>query len=169
VTADKKDSMGICFVGKVGIRDFLKQYVSEKPGKIIDQTGREVGEHDGAIFYTIGQRHGLETGGGMPYYVTGKSMKKNEVYVTTDLQDDKLWGREVRLADSHWINGPSPSKRKLAVRLRHRAKLISVKLLNKSSNSAFTAELDEDVRALTPGQSAVFYSGRECIGGGIVI
>jgi len=167
VTADKKDSMGICFVGKVGIKEFLQQYVKTRPGKIIDHGGREVGTHDGAIFYTIGQRHGLEVGGGLPYYVIGKDMKKNKVYVTTDLQDEKLWSREVRLTDMHWINQPPSKKDKLKIRLRHRAKLIDVKLLNKSSNF-WTAQLDEDVRALTPGQSAVFYSGDECLGGGIV-
>jgi tRNA-specific 2-thiouridylase len=76
ITATKKESMGICFVGQVGIKEFLQQYVETKPGKIIDQDSKEVGEHDGAIFYTIGQRHGLEVGGGLPYYVVGKDMKK---------------------------------------------------------------------------------------------
>jgi tRNA-specific 2-thiouridylase len=94
-TADKKDSQGICFVGKVGIREFLEQYVTAKPGAIIDQTGREIGEHDGAIFYTIGQRHGLNVGGGFPYYVTGKDMSKNQVFVTTDLNDKNLWRKEL--------------------------------------------------------------------------
>lgn len=169
VTADKKESMGICFVGQVGIKDFLKQYVDEKPGKVIDQADRQVGEHDGAIFYTIGQRHGLAVGGGLPYYVTGKDMKKNEVYVTTDLQDDKLWSGQVRMADLHWINEGPKNNQNINVRLRHRAKLTPVKLLNKLSNSTIVAELGEEVRALTPGQSAVFYSGSTCLGGGVVI
>ena len=73
-TAKKKDSQGICFVGKIGIREFLSQYVDTKPGDIIDQkTGKKIGTHDGAIFYTIGQRHGLNIGGGLPYYVVGKT------------------------------------------------------------------------------------------------
>jgi tRNA-specific 2-thiouridylase len=76
VTASKKDSQGICFVGKVGIREFLEQYVKTETGNIIDENGSNIGEHDGAIFYTIGQRHGLNVGGGLPYYVTGKDMKK---------------------------------------------------------------------------------------------
>lgn len=174
VTADKKDSMGICFVGKVGIKDFLKQYVDEKPGKIIDQRGNEVGMHDGAIFYTIGQRHGLEVGGGLPYYVTGKDMKKNEIYVTTDLQDEKLWSHEIKLTAMHWINPDFKTAYKLSVRTRHRAKLIPVKILNPSTaleagkTNIWTAKLGEEVRALTPGQSAVFYSDQECLGGGIV-
>lgn len=168
VTAEKKESMGICFVGKVPIKEFLQQFVKTKPGKIIDQHGKTIGQHDGAIFYTIGQRHGLEVGGGLPYYVTGKDMKKNEVYVTTDLQDEKLWSNEIKLTDMHWINGEPKPSQKLQARTRHRAKLIPVKLLNKSSNF-WTAELEEDVRALTPGQSAVFYSGDICLGGGIVV
>jgi tRNA-specific 2-thiouridylase len=169
VTADKKESMGICFVGKVAIKEFLQQFVKTQPGKIIDQTGRQVGQHDGAIFYTLGQRHGLEVGGGLPYYVTGKDMKQNEVYVTSDLQDGKLWSKEVRLADVHWINGEPKKNQKLMVRIRHRAKLTDVKILNKLSNSRWTAELKDEVRALTPGQSAVFYNDNICLGGGIVV
>ncbi|MBX4191167.1 tRNA 2-thiouridine(34) synthase MnmA, partial [Candidatus Saccharibacteria bacterium] len=173
VTADKKDSVGICFVGKVGIKDFLEQYVAPKPGPIIDSLGNNIGEHDGAIFYTIGQRHGLDVGGGLPYYVVGKDMKKNEVYVTTDLQDEKLWSREINLTSVHWING-EPKSDKLMVRTRHRAKLIPIKKLNTSTSlgtsksARWVAELEDEVRALTPGQSAVFYSGTECLGGGIV-
>lgn len=171
VTADKKESMGICFVGKVGIKDFLKQYIKEKPGAIIDQADREVGTHDGALFYTIGQRHGLEVGGGLPYYVVGKNMKKNIVYVTTDLQDKRLWSREVKLTSIFWINSQPDKNLKLKVRLRHRAKLVSVKKLSapKVDNSQWVAELEDEVRALTPGQSAVFYADKECLGGGIVI
>jgi tRNA-specific 2-thiouridylase len=169
VTADKKESMGICFVGKVGIKEFLEQYVDKQPGNIIDPHGKTIGRHDGAIFYTIGQRHGLEVGGGLPYYVTGKDMTKNEVYATTDLQDEKLWSDKIQLTSVHWINDPPSEDRKLTVRTRHRAKLIPVELLKKTSNSNWEAQLGEDVRALTPGQSAVFYAGKECLGSGIVV
>src|SRR5581483_653926 len=134
VTADKKESMGICFVGKVGIKDFLRQYVKEKPGRIIDQKGSVVGEHDGALFYTIGQRHGLEVGGGLPFYVVGKDMKKNEVYVTTDLQDERLWSNKIKFTSVHWING-QPRGNNLKARTRHRGKLIPVKKLNMLSKS----------------------------------
>ncbi|HET7529077.1 MAG TPA: tRNA 2-thiouridine(34) synthase MnmA [Candidatus Saccharimonadales bacterium] len=167
VTAQKKESMGICFVGKVGIKEFLEQYVQKRPGDIIDRSGKVIGRHDGAIFYTIGQRHGLDVGGGLPYYVTGKDMDKNEVYVTTDLQDEKLWSDKIRFGAAHWIGSPPPAEN-LMVRTRHRAKLIPVKKLNKLSNFEYEAELKEEVRALTPGQSAVFYTDTECLGGGIV-
>jgi tRNA-specific 2-thiouridylase len=168
ITATKKESMGICFVGKVGIKEFLQQYVETKPGKIIDQDSKEVGEHDGAIFYTIGQRHGLEVGGGLPYYVVGKDMKKNEIYVSSDLQDEKLWSNELTFTSAHWINEEPKYNQKLFVRTRHRAKLIPVVSLNKLSVTNWSAKLQDDVRALTPGQSAVFYSEAECIGSGVL-
>ncbi len=172
VTAEKKESMGICFVGKVGIKDFLQQYYKSKPGAIIDQHDQNIGEHDGAIFYTIGQRHGLEVGGGLPYYVVGKDMAKNEVYVTTDIQDENLWKNVIKLTDVHWINDRSQIsdlRSQVYVRTRHRAKLVIVNRLSQNPNKEWVAELAEDVRALTPGQSAVFYSDAECLGGGIVV
>ncbi len=169
VTAAKKESMGICFVGKVGIKEFLQQYVKEKPGKIIDQAGSVIGQHDGALFYTIGQRQGLNVGGGLPYYVVGKDMKKNEVYVTTDLQDERLWSREIKFTSAHWIEGEPKKNQKIMARTRHRAKLLQVKKLNKLSDYHWNAELKDDVRALTPGQSTVFYSANVCLGGGIVV
>src|SRR5690606_21256983 len=105
VTAAKKESMGICFVGKVGIKEFLLHELGmQKPGDIIDQNGTRLGQHDGAIFYTIGQRHGLGVGAGLPYYVVGKDMVKNEVYVTTQLDDKRLWSKTLSLTDVHWIN-----------------------------------------------------------------
>lgn len=162
-TADKKDSQGICFVGKVGIREFLSQYVSASPGPIVDQAGVVIGEHDGAIFYTIGQRHGLNVGGGFPYYVTGKSMKKNEVYVTTKLDDESLWHSELQLTSTHWINEKPKSGANYKVRTRHRAPLINCKF---ESN---ILTLEDPVRAVTPGQSAVLYDGNTCIGGGILV
>jgi tRNA-specific 2-thiouridylase len=176
VTATKKESMGICFVGKVGIKDFLMQYVKTKPGKIINQKNEIIGEHDGAIFYTIGQRHGLEVGGGLPFYVTGKDMKKNEVHVTTDLQDEKLWSNTINITDTHWINSNfesdynlQPTTYNLSVRTRHRGKLIPIEKLNLPGNNRATVVLTEEVRALTPGQSAVIYVSEICLGGGIVI
>jgi tRNA-specific 2-thiouridylase len=169
-TADKKDSQGICFVGKVGIKDFLLHELgSQAHGAIIDQHGKVVGEHDGAIFYTIGQRHGLDIGGGLPFYVTGKDMAKNEVHVTTDLQDENLWSRELKLADMHWINGDPEVGTTLHVRIRHRAPLVLISEVKKQSNGAWRVHLTEDIRAVTPGQSAVIYVGDRCLGGGIVI
>lgn len=168
-TADKKDSQGICFVGKVGIKEFLQQFVTTRPGAIIDQHGKVIGEHDGALFYTIGQRQGLHVGGGLPYYVVGKNMTKNEVYVTTDLQDDRLWRSTFDLTQTHWINAePAPAGR-YHVRTRYRAALTPVKSLHKQSGGRWRLVLQDEVRALTPGQSAVLYAGDRVVGGGIVV
>lgn len=166
-TAGKKDSQGICFVGKIGIREFLSQYVEQKPGKIIDKkTGNVLGVHDGAIFYTLGQRHGLDVGGGLPYYVVGKNMDKNEVYVTTDLEDTALWKKTIDLTAVHWINSP-PSEGEYLVRVRHRAPLVTAHLTATADGSAvFT--LNEPERAVTAGQSVVVYKDDACLGGGIV-
>lgn len=166
ITATKKESMGICFVGKVGIKDFLQQYVTTTPGDVKDQTGKIVGQHDGAIFYTIGQRHGLNVGGGLPYYVIDKDMGKNEVYVTTDINDSHLWSKELRLNGLHWINN-APKELHVQVRTRHRAPLIEG-LLDMSDKSA-RIKLRDDIRALTPGQSAVLYQGDKVLGGGIIV
>jgi tRNA-specific 2-thiouridylase len=168
-TAEKKDSQGICFVGKVGIKEFLLHELGpQQPGNVVGPDGKVLGRHDGAIFYTIGQRQGLGIGGGLPYYVIGKDMAKNEVYVTTDLQDAKLWQSELRLTDVHWINQAPVSADGLTVRTRYRAEAVSVVSLTKVGQES-ELRLAEDVRALTPGQSAVIYRAETCIGGGIVI
>jgi len=163
-TASKKESMGICFVGSVGIREFLSQYVKTKPGEIVDlQTRKIVGKHDGAIFFTLGQRHGLNVGGGLPYYVVGKEMKKNEVYVTRDLNDGELWRKEVALSDLHWIKAKPPEGKKLQVRMRHRAPLIDAII------EGGKLKLEQPQRAIAAGQSAVLYDGQVVLGGGIII
>jgi tRNA-specific 2-thiouridylase len=167
-TAEKKDSQGICFVGKVGIKEFLQQFVTTEPGNIVDQHGSVIGEHDGALFYTIGQRHGLNVGGGLPYYVVGKDMDKNEVYVTTDLQDTRLWTDEFVLTSPHWINDAPAESGKYKVRTRYRAELIDVTEIKQLDDGNWSLKLKDEVRALTPGQSAVLYEADRIVGGGIV-
>jgi tRNA-uridine 2-sulfurtransferase len=166
VTAKKKDSVGICFVGEVGIKDFLKNFVSTKPGLVVEEkSGKQIGEHDGALFYTIGQRHGLGIGGGLPYYVTGKDMKTNTAYVTADLSDTKLWQKELKLTALHWLTEPEDGKT-YQVRARHRAPLVNAVL--KIDTKKCTVVLEDEVRAATPGQSAVLYDGDSVVGGGII-
>ncbi len=162
-TAAKKDSQGICFVGKVGIREFLSQYVTTQPGPIIEQaSGRQLGVHDGAIFYTLGQRHGLQLGGGLPYYVVGKDMARNEVYVSTDLNNQAMWRGKLELGALHWING-QPGDGTYQVRIRHRAPLVPAELVGT------ILYVREPQRAAAPGQSAVLYHGQQCLGGGIIV
>lgn len=193
VTAGKKESMGICFVGKIGIRDFLAQYVEAEPGPIVDQYGREIGQHDGAIFYTIGQRQGLRLGaiapptaaavalGGakttykplqrpahhLPYYVVGKDMARNVVYVTNDINDRQLWSSQLRLGATHWINSPPQSQQTYRVRIRHQAPLVEA-TLTRGEHGSWQLQLAEEIRAAAPGQSAVVYEGARVVGGGII-
>lgn len=167
-TAKKKESMGVCFVGQVGMKEFLSQYVETSPGNIIDkQTNKNLGHHDGAIFYTLGQRHGLNVGGGLPYYVVGKDMQKNEVYVTTDLNDESLWKTSVELAATHWIND-APADGEYEIRVRHRAQLVNA-YVEPQLDGQVTLRLEEAQRAVAPGQSVVIYNQDQCLGGGIII
>lgn len=168
VTATKKESMGICFVGKVGIKDFLIYELGpQKSGDIIDENGITVGQHDGAIFYTIGQRHGLDVGGGLPYYVIGKDMATNQVRVTTDINDKNLWTNTLHMTDVHWINNTPEDGQDVRVRTRHRAPLISAKLVIEGDD--IHLKLKDDIRAATPGQSAVIYDKQAVLGGGILV
>jgi len=168
-TAEKKDSQGICFVGKVGIKEFLETELGpQKPGEIIDQNGKVLGDHEGSLYYTIGQRHGLNVGGGLPYYVTGKDVKNNQVFVTTDISDKNLWNQTLTLSDLHWINGAPNSQSEYTIRTRYRADLVTVKSFKKEGDN-YLIELKDEVRAITPGQSAVIYEKERVVGGGIVI
>lgn len=166
-TAKKKDSQGICFVGQIGIKDFLSSFVEQKPGQIIDKiSGKLLGWHEGAIFYTLGQRHGLDVGGGLPYYVVGKDMDKNEVYVTTDLNDDSLWKENIKLTNIHWIN-KAPTAGNYQIRVRHRAPLVDAIL--SYGEDCVELRLTNPERAIAVGQSVVIYDSGVCLGGGIII
>lgn len=169
--AYKKESMGVCFVGEVGIKDFLQEYIEVTPGQIIDRdTNRVLGTHEGAVFYTIGQRHGLNLGGGLPYYVVGKDMSKNLVYVSKNLNHLNLWTKTLKLKDVmirqiHQESGDiQPNLSKLTCRVRHRAPLINCSF-NTETNEVILAE---EIKHPAAGQSVVFYDGDICIGGGII-
>lgn len=163
-TAEKRESMGVCFVGNVGMREFLSEYITTCPGDIIDKDSSKIlGRHDGAIFYTLGQRHGLDIGGGLPYYVVGKDMDKNEVYVSRNIHDESMWRKELILGSLHWIDREPGVGEQLSARLRHRGELLAAKL------DGDTLKLESGERAVAPGQSAVLYCGDECLGGGIVV
>ena len=180
-TASKHDSQGICFIGTVSIRDFLKQYVKTEPGYIVErESGRVLGRHDGALFYTFGQRHGLNVGGGLPYYVVGKDMAKNEVYVSRNLNSQGFWLDEIVVGQLHWINQPPIEGKTYQIRARHRAPLIdaTVSFVQPNQNKvdgepavspdSLVLHLSTPERAVAPGQSVVIYDGDEVLGGGIV-
>ncbi|MBR5938938.1 tRNA 2-thiouridine(34) synthase MnmA [Candidatus Saccharibacteria bacterium] len=167
--AYKKESMGVCFVGEVGMKDFLKEYIEVCPGEIRRIEDEKVlGYHEGAIFYTIGQRHGLyldgvkgEISNGLPYYIVKKDLDKNIVYVSKNLNDENLWVLELELKDVIIRGSVAPSK--VLVRLRHRAPLIPAEFDGKKLRFA------EKIKRSASGQSAVIYDGEVCLGGGIII
>lgn len=163
MTAGKRDSQGICFVGSIGIKEFLSQYIQTEPGSVIDRdSGETIGEHEGAVYYTLGQRHGLNLGGGLPYYVVGKDMTENVVYVSRNLADESMWRKELSLGDIHWIDEAPQDHEDIHVRLRHRGSLLPAHL------EGAKLMLDEPERAVAAGQSAVIYRGDVVLGGGIV-
>ena len=166
--AYKKESMGVCFVGEVGMKDFLKEYIDAEPGEIREiESERVLGYHEGAIFYTIGQRHGLYLSGvagevddGMPYYVVKKDVAKNVVYVSKNLNNEELWTDKLELRDV--FLRAELAKTEVLVRLRHRAPLIPAKFDGK------TLFFEQKVKRPASGQSAVLYNGEVCLGGGII-
>jgi len=159
--AHKSESMGVCFVGEANMRDFLGEFIKTKPGEIRElETNKLLGMHDGAIFYTLGQRHGLNLKAGLPYYVVKKDMAANIVYVSQNLNSLSLWRREIQLKDII-IRGEHDLS-KLQARIRHRAALVPASLEGNRLDFA------DEQKSLTPGQSVVLYSGDICIGGGII-
>ncbi len=163
-TADKEESMGICFVGEVPMKEFLEKEIKVQPGDIIlSQTGEKIGTHDGLAFYTIGQRHGFtQTGGTKPLFVVGKDIEKNKLLVGYE-DDPRLWSKEIEVEDIHWILGVTPKfPLRAKVRLRHRQELQSCTVENNK------IIFKKPQRAATPGQFAVIYKGRVCLGGGVI-
>lgn len=169
VTAKKPDSVGICFVGQVGLEEFLSQYIDLRPGKFVDKTtGKTVGWHKGVPFYTIGQRHGLELGGGLPYYVVDKDVAQNVVYVSQQINQNGLWTKKIVLRDLHWINDAPRLHAHYLIRTRHQAPLVKA-VIKRLDETELELELAIEQRAITPGQSVVVYDNQVCLGGGIVI
>jgi len=182
-TAEKKDSQGICFLGKVNLDDFLKKYIPEKRGDVFDIIGKKIGEHKGAHFYTIGQRHGLGIGGSKkPYYVVEKNVKKNTIVVAEGDDNSALYKKEIKLTDVNFINQNIVNSQILEniginvlTRVRYRQPLISAQLI--IHNSKFIIQFDQPVKYVAPGQSAVFYlpaiasakAGKEMLGGGVIL
>lgn len=166
-TAAKPDSQGICFVGEVGIKAFLSQYITAEAGPVLDRaTGRQLGTHAGAVFYTTGQRQGLGIGGGTPYYVTGKDMASNTVFVTGNPSDLSLAAKVFSMSQVHWIGAAPVSGKAYKIRLRHRGALTSGEV--RFEGGVWSVHLDQEVRAVTAGQSAVVYDSETVVGGGII-
>ena len=166
-TAEREESMGICFIGEVPMKEFLQQKIQPKKGKIVTSLGNAVGEHEGLPFYTIGQRHGFsQAGGGKPLFVVAKDQKKN-VLVVGNEDDSLLYRKQIEVGELNWCGGQEPDfPLECTVRLRHRQPLQKVMVVKVGSN--IVVQCKNSQKAVTPGQFAVFYKNGECLGGGVI-
>lgn len=169
----KKDSTGICFIGERPFREFLNRYLPSKPGPIFDDAGRQLGEHVGLAFYTLGQRKGIgiggsKTGSGEPWFVARKDMSNNSLYVVQGHEHPWLKTLTVHSEQPHWIAGSPPSPDlALGAKTRYRQQDAACVFTQEDALS-FTLEFDAAQWAVTPGQSAVVYAENVCLGGGII-
>lgn len=166
-TAEKKESMGICFVGKVPMKEFLSQYITFAPGEVVHEDGRVIGTHEGLPFCTIGQRHGFtQPGGTTPLYVAQKD-HTNNCLIVAPRESALLLRKEVMLEDIHWITGSEPRLPFTCLsRLRHRQPLVSTTIERRGD--VLFAVFDEPQWAPAAGQFCVFYNEKECLGGGVI-
>ena len=170
-TSGKKDSTGVCFIGERNFRQFLKNYLPAQPGEIRAVDGRAVGRHEGLMYYTPGQRRGLGVGGdGGRWYVVGKDLQNNVLLVDQRADSPLLFSSESLLEEAIWIAGEPPAASgewlPVKARLRHRQALEDARILIEGDE--ILVRFERPQRAVTPGQSTVFYRGDECLGGGIV-
>ncbi|MBX4186710.1 MAG: tRNA 2-thiouridine(34) synthase MnmA [Candidatus Doudnabacteria bacterium] len=165
--ATKKDSQGICFIGKINVTEFLKAHVKAKAGQIITSTGQILGKHDGLPYYTIGQREGMNLGGKGPYYVVSKNFKSNQLVVTNDKQDSGLWKNKFTITDLSWVGKVPKLPLHTGVTIRyHHPDYPAV--IDQISDNRYQIAFKQVQRAITAGQAAVFYDGEELLGGGII-
>ena len=170
--AAKKDSTGICFIGERPFREFLNRYLPTRPGPIIDDAGRRVGEHVGLAFYTIGQRKGIGIGGmaksdGRPWYVARKEMDSNTLVIVQGHDHPLLMAKGLAAADPSWIAGRAPvDDGTLGAKTRYRQADAACRL--RPADDGFELDFAEAQWAVTPGQSAVLYRGEVCLGGGVI-
>ena len=167
----KKDSVGICFVGEKNLRDFLNRFIKFKKGNILNTDNDVIGEHNGSVLYTIGQRQGLGIGGikdtdELPWYVYGKNIAKNEIYVCQGVDNQLLYTESILLDRIHWINEFKTCKDlECLVQIRHRHKPVKCKV---EFNERINVKFEKEIRGVAPGQSAVFYKDNLCLGGGVI-
>ncbi|OGY26526.1 MAG: tRNA 2-thiouridine(34) synthase MnmA [Candidatus Woykebacteria bacterium RBG_16_44_10] len=166
-TAEKPDSMGICFVGPARIKDFLRQKIKIRHGDVVNIEGKVLGRHIGLTFYTIGQREGLGISAPVPYYVASKNLKENKL-VVVPFGHRSLFKDRFTTQAPHWVAGAQPKlPKKVQVKLRYRAENTAA-VINKVGVNQLEVALEVPQRAITPGQAAVFYDGEKIIGGAAV-
>ncbi|MGD8999521.1 MAG: tRNA 2-thiouridine(34) synthase MnmA [Granulosicoccaceae bacterium] len=173
VNAGKKDSTGICFIGERNFREFLSRYLPARPGKIVTEEGTEIGIHEGLMYYTLGQRQGLGIGGrqdasGKPWFVAEKDLEHNQLIVVQGGDHPLLFKTSLRASQLHWVSGHAPALPlhcRAKTRYRQPAQACTVQ---GNGDDELIVHFDEPQRAMTPGQSVVFYLDTDCLGGGII-
>jgi len=173
ITHDKKDSTGICFIGERRFREFLGRYIPAQPGVMQTPEGEVIGEHSGLMYYTLGQRQGLGIGGrkdstGEPWFVAGKDMEKKILYV---VQGDHPWlhSQNLKAEQLSWVSGQSPEfPCKAAAKTRYRQPDQPC-IITQDEDGNIHVKFEDKQRAVTPGQSVVFYQDDVCLGGGIIV
>lgn len=173
ITHDKKDSTGICFIGERKFKDFLARYLPAQPGVIRTAEGEIIGEHQGLMYHTLGQRKGLLIGGkkdhgDSPWYVVDKDVENNELIVGQGADHPRLYSEGLIANQLHWVDetGPQDGTR-CAVKTRYRQQDIPC-TLSREVNGQIKVVFDSPQKAVTPGQSAVFYQDEQCLGGGVI-
>jgi tRNA-specific 2-thiouridylase len=172
VTAEKKDSQGLCFVGKVDIKDFLSHFIKPKRGEVLDSKGKKIGTHEGTMFLTIGQRHGFivtnKKAYSKPLYIVSKNIRTNTITVS-EINPESLTesGKQsMTLSNINWIAGPPSQDASYEVRLRYRQKFIKAKI--KKQKNKWFVHLAKPALGISLGQSLVVYKNGECLGGGVI-
>ena len=173
ITHDKKDSTGICFIGERKFKDFLARYLPAQPGVIETAEGEEIGTHEGLMYHTLGQRKGLHIGGladygDDPWYVVDKDVARNVLIVGQGADHPRLYSNGLVAKQLHWVDRtPITETTRAVVKTRYRQSDIPC-TITPLDNDTIEVVFDEPQKAVTPGQSAVFYRDEVCLGGGII-
>jgi tRNA (5-methylaminomethyl-2-thiouridylate)-methyltransferase len=164
---ERKDSQGICFLGKLKFNDFIKYHVGENPGDMIEyETGKKLGTHKGFWFHTIGQRQGSGLAGG-PWYVVAKDTAANKVFISRNYYSEDKKRDTFIVSNCNWLSGTPPTKTNLQVKLRHGKNIYNCTVVA-IDDSRWQVCLAQDDQGIAPGQFAVFYDGEQCLGAGII-
>jgi len=173
VTANKKDSTGICFIGERKFKDFLEQFIPAQPGNIEDDQGKVIGQHSGLMYHTLGQRKGIGIGGladksEQPWYVVAKDLKRNVLIVGQGHDHPLLLSHGLIASQLHWVQPVSiPDSFRCTAKSRYRQQDFDC-LVEKIDQENWRVSFDKKQRAITPGQSVVLYKNEQCLGGGII-
>lgn len=173
VNAGKKDSTGICFIGERNFGEFLSRYLPAQPGEIVTDNGEVIGRHNGLMYYTLGQRQGLGIGGrrnasGQPWFVAAKDLERNRLVVVEGGDHPLLLKSSLQASQCHWVTGQAPQlPLRCGAKTRYRQPAQGC-TVEQADDDSIVVHFDTQQRAITPGQSVVFYAGEDCLGGAII-